>query len=204
MKKLFSATPIIIFLSAITVFSQASISVTQAADAARQSTTDIKNRSMELERMVREARGNNASSNKNNLKFPEIKEDFERIQIVNTNSLQIPSAKENPDYKAIFKAILEIKKRASRLKTNLFPVLLKEDIQKESIRKYQEKSMKKEMKALAIEIDNTLFSFVSNNIFQNIKLVDLKDSQKAETDLEKIIALCSVIETKIKSVEKSS
>lgn len=203
MKGLVLTAFFIVFISVIPAFAQPNVSVTRAIDSAKERITDIKNRSIELDRIRRDTNANAAPSGENNLKFPEIKEDFERIQTVNADSLQAPSVKENPDYKTIFKAASEIKKRAFRLKSNLFPIA-KENSDKESVKRDREKFLKQDFKTLAIEVDNALFSFVSNNIFQNIKLVDLKDSQKAESDLEKIIALCSAIETKIKSIEKSS
>lgn len=203
MKILILTLLFIAFVSVIPAFSQPNVSVTRAIEEARQRNMDMKNRSIELDRMRRQASASKTSSGENNLKFPEIKEDFERIQIVNANSLQALSIKENPNYKTIFKAASEIKKRAFRLKSNLFPIA-KENSDRESAKKDQDKFLSYNFKKLAIEVDNALFSFVSNNIFQNTKLVDLKDSQKAESDLEKIIALCSAIETKVKLIEKPS
>lgn len=186
----------------VTDYSQSNVSVSQAIEAARNQNAEIKNRSIELERVRQEGEKPNLPKDALNINFSEIKEDFERIQVVNTNSLQANTVKESLDYRVIFKAVSEIKKRALRLKSNLFPVSSKKTSDKERLTKEQNKFSKKELKTLAVELDNTVYSFISNGIFKNIRLVNLTDSQKAENDLRKIINLCSLIETKTKSVSK--
>jgi hypothetical protein len=59
----------------------------QAAKNARDQFSDIKNRSIELERMKREANKRPASDN-SAPGFPEVKEDFEQIQKINSDFLQ--------------------------------------------------------------------------------------------------------------------
>lgn len=195
---------ILIFVFAAKGFAQLNNTTPQAIEAARQRTMDENMRSAEMERVRRQVNTDRIRAAATNERFPEIKEDFERIQITNNQSLQTASIKENPDLKIISKAAVEIKKRALRLKSNLFPVSSKTDLNKENERQEQDKFLKLELKTLVIQIDNAIYRLVSNNIFQNIKLVNLKDSEKAENDLEKIIFLCDVIENKIKPTRKSS
>lgn len=195
---------IFVFILAAKNYAQANVSVSQAVDAARQRTMDEKMRAVEMDRIRMQANADRIRSSETNQRFPEIKEDFERLQIINTDFLQAASVKENLDLKVVFKAITEIKKRAVRLKSNLFPISSKTDSDKEIEQKDQNKLLKQEIKPLAIQIDNAIYRLVSNNIFQNIKLVDLKDSEKAENDLKNIIFLCDVVETKIKTTRKSS
>src|SRR5687767_15064198 len=52
-------------------------------------------------------------------RFPQIKEDFERIQIINSDVLQSNSTRRQFDYQRISKAAAEVGKRATRLNSNL-------------------------------------------------------------------------------------
>ncbi|MGI9036457.1 MAG: hypothetical protein ACR2GD_10525 [Pyrinomonadaceae bacterium] len=135
-------------------------------------------------------------------RFPEIKEDFERIQTVNANLLQSNALKDAPDYKTINKAAADIKKRAARLKKNLFPQNSNETVKGSN--KNSEKSAlvdlsKFALKPLTIALDNEIYRFVSNNIFQNINVVNLDDSLKAQNELAVIIKICTAIEDKTKN-----
>ena len=193
---------ILIFVFAVKGYAQLNNTTPQAIDSARQRTMDEKLRSAEMDRARNELNADRIRATATNERFPEIKDDFERIQITNNQSLQTASIKETPDLRTISKAVVEIKKRALRLKSNLFPVSSKTDLSRENEQKEQDRFLKLELKPLAIQIDNAIYRLVSNNIFQNIKLVNLKDSEKAENDLEKIIFLCDVIGDKIKSTRK--
>src|SRR4030095_10116295 len=80
--------------------------------------SDVKMRSNELERMKRDAEKPDARTN-SSPSFLEIKEDFERMQIVN-GELQVAATSATPDYPRLLKGAEEINKRATRLKANLF------------------------------------------------------------------------------------
>lgn len=139
-----------------------------------------KYRSDEMERIRREGHkpGNRATT-----RFPQIKEDFERIQVINSNVLQAlgPAV----DYQHLSDAVAEIKKRATRLKSNLFPADSKDHAEQAQ----QETKVGQDLKSLLTALDKTITSFVHNPIFQNTKVVDPQDSERAEKELAKIIHL---------------
>lgn len=87
--------------------------------------TDIKNRSIEPERMKRKANKRPISKNFT-LKFPKIIEDFEKIQKINSNIIQLTAVKSSINYAAVSRFAAEINHRAVRLKSNLFSSELKE------------------------------------------------------------------------------
>jgi hypothetical protein len=118
-------------------------------------------------------------------RFPQIKEDFERIQLINSNVLQPIASARGFDYGRISEATGEIKKRATRLKSNLFPSESKIQAKQSE----EQTKLRQDLKSLLTELDKAIISFVHNPIFQNTRVVDPQDSERAEKELEKIINL---------------
>jgi hypothetical protein len=187
-KKLFLA----IFL--LTGFGSATFaqSVEQAVSSAREKFFNIKNRSVELERMKREA-SKRPINNEPSAKFPEIKEDFEEIQKLNDSVLQLNSLETTLNYHAVAKFVSEINRRAVRLQSNLFPVKSKV--------KNKEKTAgeSSDLKTCLDDLDKFINKFAHSPIFQNTKLVNSNDSQKAQSDLENIISVSNSIKAKTKN-----
>src|SRR5688500_8362120 len=73
-----------------------------------------KYRSDEMERVRREAV---RPADRPTTRFPQIKEDFERIQVINSDILQANNSNAGIDYDRISDAAAEIRKRATRLKS---------------------------------------------------------------------------------------
>ncbi|HET6647043.1 MAG TPA: hypothetical protein VFH01_06920 [Pyrinomonadaceae bacterium] len=142
-----------------------------------------KYRADEIERVRREAV--KPQQRYQTTRFPQIKEDFERIQLINSDVLQAISLKAEPDYRRLSEAAAEVKKRATRLRTNLFP----SESRVES--KQSEPRLKgpENLKALLNELDKAITTFVHNPMFENTRVVNEEDSKKAQEDLEKIIDL---------------
>ena len=152
----------------------------------RDSGSDLKIRSNELERMKRDAEKPDARTN-SSPSFLEIKEDFERIQIVN-GELQVAATSAMPDYQRLLKGAEEINKRATRLNANLF--------QPQAAKKQKEEKKvdpQADLKSLFIALDNSIVRFTKSPLFQNVKLVNSDDSKNAREELEKIIKLSSAI-----------
>src|ERR671916_85037 len=82
----------IFLLGAFVAATPAQSKADQTIANARDEFFDIKNRSIEMERMKREAYKLKFSENFT-LRFPEIKEDFERIQKINDELLKLTAAK---------------------------------------------------------------------------------------------------------------
>jgi hypothetical protein len=196
MKQLFLA----IFLIAVSASTTpAQSSPEQAAKNARDRFSEIKNRSFEMERMKREANKRNAGNN-STLRFPEIKEDFEKIQKVNSEVLQ-PTVLTSPiNYAEVLNSALEINRRAVRLKSNLFSA---ESKRKEDVKnKKQTTAEPQSIEILLNTLDESINSFVHNSIFQDIKPVNSQDSLKAQNDLETVIKISFVIKEKAEKITK--
>lgn len=143
-----------------------------------------KYRSDEIERVRREAA---TPKYRPAARFPQIKEDFERIQVVNSDVLQANAVNGGLDYGRVSKAAAEIKKRATRLKSSLFPSESKEHAKQIA----QQAKEQQDLKSLLTELDKAITSFVHNPMFENTRVVDPQDAMRAERDLQKIINLCA-------------
>ena len=142
-----------------------------------------KYRADEIERVRREAV--KPQQRYQTSRFPQIKEDFERIQLINSDVLQGISLKAEPDYRRLSEAAAEVKKRATRLRSNLFP----SEFRVESKQSEQRLKGPENLKLLLRELDKAITTFVHNPMFENTRVVNEEDSKKAQEDLEKIIDL---------------
>jgi hypothetical protein len=178
----------ILLVTLVALSSALSIS-SSSLQVPRSPTTSPKDRAIEdkyrSDEIERVRRGAVSRRERYVTQFTQIKEDFERIQVINSNSLQSISFDLPLDYGRVSEAAAEIKKRATRLKSNLFPS------EPEGRAKQIEKqtNQQQDLKALLTELDKAIASFVHNPMFENIKIVNSQDSLRAERDLERIIDL---------------
>ncbi len=151
---------------------------------------DIKLRSVELDRVKRDADKSNASSfapinAEIKAKFPQIKEDFESVQILQAAIIKAYTTGKTIDYGLIQTSAEAINKKAKRLDANLFSSKLekKDDKSKEKVEK------QKSIKELIIGLDNAIGGFISSKIFGNINVIDPEAAIKTRTDLVNILDL---------------
>lgn len=149
---------------------------------------EMRERASELARIREEL--NKPEERKAEPSFPQIKKDFEKLQIVNTEKLQAKSSVNSLNYKLINNASQEIKSRAYKIRTNLFPTD-KSDIKNVKI---PENLSAEDFMKIIIALDNTIYHFVSSPIFQNTKLVKPEDSEYAQKELNRIILLSHILE----------
>ncbi len=149
---------------------------------------NIKMRSVELERVKRDANKNDASfapiNKEIKAKFPQIKEDFESVQIAEAAIIKAYTTGKTIDYNMIRTSAENINKKAKRLDENIFATKLeKKDDKKEKEQK------PKTIKELIVDLDSSIGSFVSSKIFGNVNDVDTDVAVKTRTDLVKILDL---------------
>ncbi len=196
-KKLFLA----IFL--FTVYVDATPAQTKPEQAilnARDQFSDIKNRSIEIDRVKRES-GKRTVSKDFTHKFPEIKEDFEEIQKINRDVFQFAGVKTPIDYAVVLKMVSEINHRAVRLGSNLFSV---ENTEKKESKDKQQAIKTEELKTLLNVLDKFVNNFVHSPIFQSVNIVNSQDSLDAQRDLEKVIEISFLVKEKTKKLKKDS
>jgi hypothetical protein len=120
----------------------------------------------------------------------QVKEDFERIQVIRNEIVRATSANNGLDYKFISQATEEIKKRSSRLKNNLaLPDSEENEKSKKSVSNFNHAQIKDALHTLC----NRIESFVKSSIFETPGVIDAELSVKANRDLQSMIELSSNI-----------
>lgn len=181
-KQFFLAT-IIAFTSGAWSSATAQRPISDASGASpKDKSFEDKFRSDEFERVRREA---DRLEERRTARFPQIKQDFERIQQISSELLQSSSSNAQLAYLRISEGAEDIRRRAARLKSNLFPSASKDRTKQGKPRREEPQ----DLKSLVIALDKSITRFVHNPIFENIKVVDPQDSTGAERELEEIIKL---------------
>ena len=173
----------------------------------REAASDLKGRSVEMERVSREAKKPDKSTTPQPANFAEIKEDFERMQIVNNDVLQPASERATIDYQRVLESAQEIEKRAARLRNNLFGVR-RENQSKDKKPSAESQDSKpsaetQDLKSLIIGLDNSIISFARSPIFQNTQVVTPDDSLAAQKELDKIIKISGDLRIEADRVKKT-
>ncbi len=134
------------------------------------------------------------------LPYEQINEDFKRIQIVNNELMSAAYGSAALDFRNVSEATAEIKRRASRLKTNL----VLPDIDKDEKRqKSQDATEAAQLKSALSALDKLIMSFVTNPVFKSTGVVDSQLSVKARRDLEDIIELSDRIKKNAEKLSKN-
>jgi hypothetical protein len=129
----------------------------------------------------------------------QVKHDFERIQAVYNEIVLAMAASKPLDNKFILDATAEVKKCASRLRSNL---ALPEP-------EHDEKGHKKtgdldddRMEESLLALRNHIMSFVTNPLFETSGVLDIELSKKASRDLDKIIEISHAINKSAHALRK--
>lgn len=163
---------------------------------------NIKTRSIELERVDRDARKENGKTTeqpaKNSVtvtnqpedklaaKYGEIKTDYEQIQMSQDAIIKTYQGSGSIDYAQISKSAAEINESAKRLNLNLFPLPITEG-------KDKEVKTTKSVRDLIVDLDNSVGSFATSSMFQNLRLINPKVAIKAQSDLKNVIELSAML-----------
>ena len=206
MKKIFILT-IIIFGAA--VFSNVVAQVVPPGSSDKNlDDRNIKDRSIELDKIKRDADRDNRSSLSSDpatkLKFTEIKEDFEKIQMLQNGIVEAYTKSKQINYSKISANAGDISKSGMRLKGNLFAAVVedkkaskkskkKDSVQTTSTEDKTEKPLPTDVKSLIVELDNTIVAFTGSPMFTNPKVVSAADNIKAQADLARLIKLSDTL-----------
>lgn len=199
----------IILVTGIYLNVDAQISAPPGAGDKNLQDRDVKGRSVEMERISRDAKkSDKAKKNDKNqpntevspqttsdldLKYPEIKEDFEQLQMSYDSVVKSYKPDATTDYKMIVESSAEIKKRAERLKINLFPNLVAESPEAKKEEKTENKDAEKTLRALIMDLDNSVGNFTTSPIFQNLRSPDPAEAAKAQTELDNIMKFSDLV-----------
>jgi hypothetical protein len=172
---------------------------------------DSKMRSMELERVKRDAEKPDKKT-KTNLpppapNFEQVKQDFESIQRLQDDIITAYSKSVVIDFKRISEDAIQMNQSASRLEENLFPLEEKKKESKkavaaEPIAQLPEQALPQDVKSLIVEQDSAVSSFVSSPMFINPKVIDQQANAKSHADLQRLIKLSAALQQEADKLKK--
>jgi cell fate (sporulation/competence/biofilm development) regulator YlbF (YheA/YmcA/DUF963 family) len=194
-KTIFFGVTNLVFLSSI-VFAQVPNPV---ADNEMRDGNSIRRRAIELERVKRESNKlkPRESTKEQEIKFAEIKEDFENIQKLQGEIIKAYTTGKKINYEKISQSAAEMTKKAVRLDENLFDSKIEETVKN----KGSENAKPKKVRELIVELDKAIGVFVGSPVFKNTKLVDEQSSEKSRLDLEKIFRLSDALSRQAKKLQ---
>ncbi len=213
-KKASILTVILMFagsFSAVMAQDAPTVSTPSIADNASPQDVSIRMRSVELERVKREAEKTATLRRENGkeLKFSLIKEDFEGIQVSQADIIRAYTVGDKIDYKDIAKAANRITEMAVRLRANVFEPKADDadgetdaTVSADSAKAEANPYIGKSVRDLIVELDNSIGEVVTNPMWQKLAVVDPEVSRLVESSLVKVINASSALW--IESTKKSS
>jgi hypothetical protein len=120
------------------------------------------------------------------LTLMQIKEDFQRIQVVNYELTRAVAHGETLDFNFVAKSASDIKKRAERLKENL---MLPEPGQTRRRLRVEDVQGPEQLKSALSSLGKLIAGFVHNPVLKDANVIDAELSVKARRDLDEIIEL---------------
>lgn len=151
-----------------------------------------------LNRMKNDAKA--AGERRRNL-FPQINEDFQRIQVIHNEIVRMLQPDKSVNYDRLADLTGDMKKRSARLRENL---ALPEPDKTEAPRNRSETVDEAHLKKTIADLHDLIVSFVANPIFKNLGVVDAKTVDSATKDLDNLIYLSDEIKKDAKTLGKSA
>jgi len=166
---------------------------------------DSKMRSMELERIKRDAQKPDQKTKTTQQppapNFEQVKQDFESIQRLQDDIVTAYSKSTVIDFKRISDDAFQMNQSASRLETNLFPPEEKKGDKKKDSKKAADPAAQspdaaqpQDIKSLIVEQDSTISTFVSSPMFTNPKVIDQQANAKSHADLQRLMKLSAALQ----------
>ena len=171
--------------------------------AAARSQTRQNNRTMDeydrtLNLMKNDAKA--ARERRRNL-FPQINEDFQRIQMIHNEMVRMLQPDKGLNYDRLADLTDDMKKRGTRLRENL---ALPEPEKTGAERTHSEAVDEAHLKKTIADLHDVVVSFVANPLFKNLGVVDTKEVDAATKDLHNLIDLSDEIKRDAKTLGKSA
>ena len=160
------------------------------------------NRSMDeydrtLNRMKNDAK---AATERRRSLFPQINEDFQRIQVIHNEIVRMLQPDKGLNYDRLADLTNDMKKRSARLRENL---ALPQPEKSETPSTHSEAIDEAHIKKTIADLHDVIVSFVSNPLFKNLGVVDAKVVDGAGENLDDIIGLSEEIKREAKLLGKT-
>lgn len=132
--------------------------------------------------------------------FPQINEDFQRIQVIHNEIVRMLQPEKGLNYDRLADLTGDMKKRSARLRENLaLPQPQKTDTPTHS-----EAIDEAHIKKTIADLHDVIVSFVANPLFKNLGVVDAKVVDGAGENLDDIIGLSEEIKREAKLLTKKN
>lgn len=180
-----------LFIFTASIFAQ--ISPTPVINNEIRDGSSIRRRSMELERVKREAAQTfpQESNEEATIRFAKVKDDYEHIQKLQAEIIKTYTNGKEINYSKISSSADEMNRKSIRLEANLFNI-------KAVTNKNGDKKKSLSVRDLIIELDKVLGNFVNSPIFKSNNLIEQNDVEESQTQLEKIIKLSETLSQEAK------
>lgn len=179
-----------VFAAAVTARSQGAY----PGPAARENDRSMDEYDRTLNRMKNDAKA--AGERRRNL-FPQINEDFQRIQVIHNEIVRMLQPDKGLNYDRLADLTADMKKRGARLRQNL---ALPEPDKTVAERAPSEAIDDVHLKTTIADLHDVVVSFVANPIFKNLGVVDAKVVDAATKDLNNLIDLSDEIKKEAKTL----
>jgi hypothetical protein len=133
--------------------------------------------------------------------FPQINEDFQRIQVIHNEIVRMFKAEKGFDYDKLAELTTDMKRRTARLRSNL---ALPEPEKTQSPATHSDTIDDGHVKRTVVELHDLIVSFVANPIFKNLGVVDAKVINEASDNLNDIIAVSDDIKRAAETLSKTA
>jgi hypothetical protein len=189
----------VLFCVLLSVFAAAIVARSQIrapGPAARENNRSMDEYDRTLNRMKNDAKA--ASERRRNL-FPQINEDFQRIQIIHNEIVRMLQPDKGLNYDRLAELTGDMKKRSARLRENL---ALPEPDNTHAEPAHLETIDEAHIKESIADLHDVVVSFVANPIFKNLGVVEPKTIDAATKDLNNLIDLSEEIKKEAKTLGK--
>jgi len=133
--------------------------------------------------------------------FPQINEDFQRIQVIHNEIVRMLQPDKGLNYDRLAELTDDMKKRTVRLRANLaLPEPEKTEAQPNHSEGVDDRHMKQTIGAL----HDLIVTFVANPLFKNLGVLDAKMIDQASENIDDIIDVSDEIKREAKLLSKSA
>jgi septal ring factor EnvC (AmiA/AmiB activator) len=141
-----------------------------------------------------------ATERRRNL-FPQINEDFQRIQVIHNEIVRMLQPDKGLNYDRLADLTSDLKKRSARLRENLaLPQPEKTDTPPTRSEAIDDAHLKKSI----ADLHDVIVNFVANPLFKNLGVVDAKVIDAAGKNLDDILGLSEEIKREAKLLGKTA
>ena len=193
-----------LLLTFVTILTLANLSKGQSSTASfpgpsiREGNRSMDDYDRTINRMKNDAKATN--ERRRNL-FPQIDEDFRRIQVIHNELARMIQPDKVLNYARLAELTDDMKKRSSRLRENL---ALPEPEETQSQHTHNEPVAESDVEEHIFVLHDVVVRFVANPIFKNLGVVDAKVIESASKDLHDINRISEEIKREAKILSKSS